>query len=535
MTEFLSILNEDLNKSSKKEYKELKEKGKNELEMDCAKRFWDLHIERNNSIISDLFSGLLKSLVVCSKCGYNNITFDPFNTLTLAIPPYDYIKNIYKYIDITIFYIPKYSIRISNKLGIHVLKEFNFKDLPEEVNKIEAFKFNLKKLVYIKVLDGQFIELIDENEYKYNPKDFIFGFDDERKEGEKSSIIPLYMWDKKKISAFPRILFLNENMSFGELKKKIYYFARKYFTSPFNNNEDVSEVDKELEQYQKIDMLKKEEEQKEEPYDENKLWSLFDKEYEEIFKENEDGKYKENIEKFFGDFPYEITIKKDFNDKRHICLFNGKNNYDNLKEYNITKDEDPITSLISNKELCLNLVINSNSNYCIESINLNSCELYKSKDYGEKLYCKLEHLLEYFCSQEYLEKGNEWKCGKCKEKVNVTKKLSIYYVPKLLIICLNRFSHSGYGYSKNGTRIVFPLENLDMGEYICGPDKDNFKYDLFAVSQHYGDTGGGHYTAICKNFDNNWYSYDDSSVSKASPDEVVTSAAYVLFYRRRTW
>lgn len=216
-------------------------------------------------------------------------------------------------------------------------------------------------------------------------------------------------------------------------------------------------------------------------------------------------------------------------------MFNGKNNDDNLKEYNITKDEDTISSLISNKELCLNLVINSNSHYCIESINLNSCEFYKNKDYGEKLYCKLEHLLEYFCSQEYLEKGNEWKCGKCKEKVNVTKKLSIYYVPKLLIICLNRFSHSGYGYGKNGTRIDFPLENLDMGEYICGPDKDNFKYDLFAVSQHYGDTGGGHYTAICKNFDNNWYSYDDSSVKKTSPDEVVTSAAYVLFYRRRTW
>ena len=39
-----------------------------------------------------------------------------------------------------------------------------------------------------------------------------------------------------------------------------------------------------------------------------------------------------------------------------------------------------------------------------------------------------------------------------------------------------------------------------MGKYICenGPDKDFSKYDLFAVSQHYGSTGGGHYTAICK-------------------------------------
>ena len=340
MTEFLSLLNEDLNKSSKKVYKELKEKGKNESEMDCAKRFWNLHIERNNSIISDLFSGLLKSLVVCSKCGYNNITFDPFNTLTLAIPPYDYIKNIYKFKDIAIFYIPKYSIRISSKIGVHVLKESSFKDLREEINKIESFKYNLKKLVYIKVSDGKFIEFVNENEYQYKEKDFIFGFDDERKEGETSVIVPLYMWDKKKISAFPRLLFLRENMSFGELKKKIYFFARKHLSSPFNSNENVSEVDKELEKYQKLDSLKKEEEQKE-AYDESKLWSLLDKEYDEIFKENEDGKNKENIENFLNDFPYEITLKKDFKDREHICLFNGKNNYDNLKEYNITKMKIP--------------------------------------------------------------------------------------------------------------------------------------------------------------------------------------------------
>ena len=143
----------------------------------------------------------------------------------------------------------------------------------------------------------------------------------------------------------------------------------------------------------------------------------------------------------------------------------------------------------------------------------------------------LDDLLDFFCSNETIEK--EWKCSKCKEKVNITKKFSLFYLPKLLIICLKRFK----GYSKNGEHIEFPLENLDMGKYICenGPDKDYSKYDLFAVSQHYGGTGGGHYTAICKNVDGNWYHYNDSSASRASPDNVVTSAAYVLFYRRKNW
>ena len=77
MTEFLSILSEDLNKADKKIYKELSEKGEKESEIEFADRFWKSHQERNNSIITDLFSGLLKSDVICNECGFHNITFDP--------------------------------------------------------------------------------------------------------------------------------------------------------------------------------------------------------------------------------------------------------------------------------------------------------------------------------------------------------------------------------------------------------------------------------------------------------------------------
>ena len=70
---------------------------------------------------------------------------------------------------------------------------------------------------------------------------------------------------------------------------------------------------------------------------------------------------------------------------------------------------------------------------------------------------------------------------------------------------------------------------------MCGPDKKYSKYDLYAVSQHYGSMGGGHYTAVCKNIDGNWYSYDDESVYKSSKNNVVTEAAYVLYYRRKGW
>lgn len=59
-------------------------------------------------------------------------------------------------------------------------------------------------------------------------------------------------------------------------------------------------------------------------------------------------------------------------------------------------------------------------------------------------------------------------------------------------------------------------------------------YDLYAVSNHYGGLGGGHYTAFCRNAeDGNWYEFDDSYVRQVPASSVVTEAAYVLFYMRR--
>jgi ubiquitin carboxyl-terminal hydrolase 4/11/15 len=43
--------------------------------------------------------------------------------------------------------------------------------------------------------------------------------------------------------------------------------------------------------------------------------------------------------------------------------------------------------------------------------------------------------------------------------------------------------------------------------------------------------GGGHYTAYAKNKDA-WYDFNDSSVSKVKSSEVISSAAYMLFYKR---
>jgi ubiquitin carboxyl-terminal hydrolase 4/11/15 len=77
-------------------------------------------------------------------------------------------------------------------------------------------------------------------------------------------------------------------------------------------------------------------------------------------------------------------------------------------------------------------------------------------------------------------------------------------------------------------------------KYVKQPDKqgDHAKpaYDLFAVDNHYGSLGGGHYTAYAKHKeDSKWYLFDDSTVTQVDESKVVGDAAsgYVLFYLRK--
>ena len=162
-----------------------------------------------------------------------------------------------------------------------------------------------------------------------------------------------------------------------------------------------------------------------------------------------------------------------------------------------------------------------------KQINLNSSNINSNNSNV------LKKCFQLFEKEEKLKKGDEWCCPKCKNYVLPYKKMELYYTPKILIICFKRFIKDSYFWERNDENISFPIYNLDLKEFIVGSDKDHSVYDLFAVSQHYGGTGFGHYTAICENF-GKWYCYDDGCVHEIDKTKVNSSAAYVLFYRRKT-
>ncbi|XP_067881202.1 ubiquitin carboxyl-terminal hydrolase 11-like [Heterodontus francisci] len=144
----------------------------------------------------------------------------------------------------------------------------------------------------------------------------------------------------------------------------------------------------------------------------------------------------------------------------------------------------------------------------------------------------LKECIELFTTKEILEEGNPWYCPACKEHQLATKKFDLWSLPEVLIIHLKRFSYTRLWKEKLDTLVDFPLRDLDLSEFLINPKAKNSKYDLIAVSNHYGGLRDGHYTTIARNKDDGrWYHFDDSKVTFASMDHMVTSAAYVLFYQ----
>lgn len=152
----------------------------------------------------------------------------------------------------------------------------------------------------------------------------------------------------------------------------------------------------------------------------------------------------------------------------------------------------------------------------------------------KKTAVALRDCIELFTTMETLGEHDPWYCPNCKKHQQATKKFDLWSLPKILVVHLKRFSYNRYWRDKLDTVVEFPVRGLNMSEFVCDPSARPYVYDLIAVSNHYGAMGVGHYTAYAKNkLNGKWYYFDDSNVSLACEDQIVTKAAYVLFYQRR--
>ncbi|XP_063737808.1 ubiquitin carboxyl-terminal hydrolase 8 isoform X2 [Eleginops maclovinus] len=157
--------------------------------------------------------------------------------------------------------------------------------------------------------------------------------------------------------------------------------------------------------------------------------------------------------------------------------------------------------------------------------------MYLSLPLASTSKCSLQDCLRLFSKEEKLTDNNKVFCRHCKAHRDSTKKLEIWKVPPIVLVHLKRFSYEGRWKQKLQTSVDFPLETLDLFQYVIGPKNNLKRYSLYGVSNHYGGLDGGHYTAYCKNAPKQrWYKFDDHEVTEISTSSVKSSAAYILFY-----
>ena len=135
---------------------------------------------------------------------------------------------------------------------------------------------------------------------------------------------------------------------------------------------------------------------------------------------------------------------------------------------------------------------------------------------------------QLYVAGEILSGDNAWFYDKIDNVIDVRKKISFWSLPTILVIDFKRFNARN---QKNHTLITFPLKNLDLSPFVIGYKKTSYVYDLYAVCNHGGGAGGGHYSSYVKNANGNWYHFNDTLVTEIDPASVVSAKAYCLFYR----
>ena len=532
----LDKIHEDLNSVTKKPYIEIEEKGKDETDEEASKRWWQKHLLRENSIIVDLFHGQFRSTITCNYCNRVAVNFDSYMFLSLPIPSGKYEINV-KYFgyDINNFFEFKIPItenttvvNIIDIIKIKLKKSNNNKKIsnpprPKNKRKKTKNKNSNKAVINNEVsLSGDSIEIVllkNKNIHKvFTNNDYIFS----------------YLQQGYELVAYEKNIH----------KENIYFYLTQYYTSylfslfyypktflfDYPLAIDIKLEEKIYSIYEKISNFIKNfnlnKKNKTEALDINYS-------YEKINRHNE---------KELGYLIYlDIYLNKKNNS---ICesLFSSKYiNYLLLEKHSSTENIYTLKkelNLDKNERLAFDLnILFSLDKSKLPKYNLNSGKL--SLNYGNDI--NLYDCLNLFNSEEILDKDNEWYCNICKTHRDVNKKMDIFKAPYYLIIQLKRFKQDNemeqryifnlFNSNKNTSLVTFPINKLDLSKYILSNENKGKEYELIGIINHYGGVSFGHYTAFCLN-NNKWFEYNDASVTRIHENNLISSAAYVLFYRR---
>ncbi|GMP91746.1 hypothetical protein CsSME_00042298 [Camellia sinensis var. sinensis] len=497
----LDGLHEDLNRVKCKPYIEVKD-GDDRPDEEVADEYWKNHLARNDSIIVDVCQGQYRSTLVCPVCRKVSVTFDPFMYLSLPLP-----STMMRTMTLTVMSTDGNTP--PSPITITVPKHGKFEDLIQALSTACSLGVD-ETLLVVEIYNNRIIRYLGEL-------------------GDSLSLIR----DDDQLVAY-RLPKDAENV-------QIVVFMHQHAEEPFVCGKLTSS------------------------------WKAFGIPFVASSKFVNGSDIRNLYLKLLRAFliPNEDSVDDDDNIKRTATEelidmvdastpeINGVADSSNGKEFDTHSDADLEFYLTDEKGTTRDSRIAMNepaaSRALTGRLSVLVCWSAKMvKDYKTSLHSSLPQIfksefcgkrpqesvslykcLEAFLKEEPLGPEDMWYCPGCKKHRQASKKLDLWRLPEILVIHLKRFSYSRFLKNKLETCVDFPVHNLDLSTYIAHRNgQSSNRYMLYAVSNHYGSMGGGHYTAFVHHGGDRWYDFDDSRVSPINEDRIKTSAAYVLFYRR---
>uniref|UniRef100_A0A672ZZK1 Ubiquitin carboxyl-terminal hydrolase n=1 Tax=Sphaeramia orbicularis TaxID=375764 RepID=A0A672ZZK1_9TELE len=510
----LDGLHEDLNRVKNKEYIELRD-ADGRPDQEVAEEAWRNHRRRNDSVIVDTFHGLFKSTLVCPECHKVSVTFDPFCYLSVPLP-----VSKERVMEVFFVSLDPYAKPVQHR--VVVPKAGKVSDLCSCLS--EMTNVHPTQMVVADVFNHRFYKIYsaDESLSCILDRDDIFVYElrDPEDEQEDQVLLALYLRERShyrdygtgsssygtSLFGHPLLLSVPRSSCSREALYDLFLQRLVGTTAPEPASEPAPEPAPELASEPALESVQNATQDKEED--------------------------KQEEASSPSPTANEQPMKKRACPKRRRSLFSiqAVNSNGTTERGTGEGDSAPYVAIDWDPDMKKRFYNENEAEKYVKHVSMEVPQ--------QQTTVQLQECIELFTTVETLEEENPWYCPVCKTHQLATKKLDLWSLPEVLIIHLKRFSYTKFTREKLDSIVDFPLRDLDFSDCLLRKHPANgeppSRYDLIAVSNHYGGLRDGHYTSYARNKDNGqWYYLDDSKVTYAKEEQIVTNAAYVLFYHRQ--
>uniref|UniRef100_A0A8W4FCL3 Ubiquitin carboxyl-terminal hydrolase 15 n=1 Tax=Sus scrofa TaxID=9823 RepID=A0A8W4FCL3_PIG len=502
----LDGLHEDLNRIRKKPYIQLKD-ADGRPDKVVAEEAWENHLKRNDSIIVDIFHGLFKSTLVCPECAKISVTFDPFCYLTLPLP-------MKKERTLEVYLVRMDPLTKPMQYKVVVPKIGNILDLCTALSTLSGVPAD--KMIVTDIYNHRFhrIFAMDENLSSIMERDdiYVFEININRTEDTEHVIIPVCLREKFRHSSYthhtgsslfgqPFLMAVPRNNTEDKLYNLLLVRMCRYVKISTETEETEGSLhcckDQNIngngpngihEEGSPSEM------ETDEPDDESS-------QDQELPSENENSQSEDSVG---GDNDSENGLCTEETCKGQLTghkkrLFTFQFNNLGNTDINYIKDDtrhirfdDRQLRLDERSFLALDWDPDLKKRYFDENA-AEDFEKHESVEYKppKKPFVKLKDCIELFTTKEKLGAEDPWYCPNCKEHQQATKKLDLWSLPPVLVVHLKRFSYSRYMRDKLDTLVDFPINDLDMSEFLINPNAGPCRYNLLFYQRQDTFSGTG--------------------------------------------